>query len=29
VVRLNSAKMMPMMTKRAITLGSLQPISSK
>ena len=29
VVRLNSAKMIPTMTKREITFGSLQPIASK
>ncbi len=29
VVRLNSAKMIAMITKRAITFGSLHPISSK
>ena len=29
VVRLNNAKMIPTMTKREITLGSLQPIASK
>jgi len=29
VVKLNKAKMIDTMTKRVITLGSLQPISSK
>ncbi len=29
VARLNSAKMIPMITKRVITFGSLQPLSSK
>jgi hypothetical protein len=29
VVKLNNAKMIPTMTKREITFGSLQPIASK